>query len=94
MFVRITSTPNSPRKAVKIVENVRVGDKVKQKILCHIGFAANEEHILKLEAERNKQTELFDELPVNTKGRKPRKEIKDIIPTNQVTLDDIVEEKS
>jgi transposase len=104
MFVRITSTPNSPRKSVKIVENIRIGDKVKQKILCHIGIAANEdmevklvaiakEHIARLEAERNKQVDLFDELPVNTKGRKPRREIKDIITTNQVTLDDIVEEK-
>jgi hypothetical protein len=100
MFVRITSTPNSPRKSVKIVENIRIGDKVKQKILCHIGIAANEdmevklvaiakEHIARLEAERNKQVELFDELPVNTKGRKPRREIKDIIPTNQVTLEPV-----
>jgi hypothetical protein len=50
MFVRITSTPNSPRKSVKIVENIRIGDKVKQKILCHIGIAANEDMEVKLVA--------------------------------------------
>lgn len=105
MFVRITTTPNSPRKSVKIVENVRVGDKVKQKIICHIGIAADDEmeaklvelantYILKLEKERQQQTELFTDLPAKiTLGRKPKKDIADIIPTDKVLLSDIVEEK-
>jgi transposase len=104
MFIRITTTPNSPRRSVKIVENIRLGDKVKQKIIHHVGIAADEdmevklvaiakEHIAKLEEERKNQLELFNELPAINKGRKPRKDIKDILPTNQVTLEDIEEEK-
>lgn len=48
MFVRTTSTPNSPRKSVKIVESVRVGLKVKQVMLHHVGVGANEQEIEKL----------------------------------------------
>ena len=39
MFVRVKSTPNSPRKSVQLVESVRQGDKVKQKIVRHVGIA-------------------------------------------------------
>lgn len=104
MFVRITQTPNSPRKAVKIVENIRIGDKIKQKILCHIGIAHDDamekqlvaiakEQIARLESERANQPELFANLPKPKLGRKAKKDIKDIIPTSEVSLDDIVEEK-
>ena len=48
MFIRTTSTPNSPRKSVKIVESVREGLKVKQVMLHHVGIASNEEEIEKL----------------------------------------------
>ncbi len=48
MFIRTTSTPNSPRKSVKIVESVREGYKVKQVMLLHVGVGANEEEIEKL----------------------------------------------
>jgi hypothetical protein len=33
MFVRVKQTPNSPRKLVQIVASLRVGDKVRQKIV-------------------------------------------------------------
>ena len=42
MFVRVKSTPNSPRQAVQIVQSVREGDKVRQKILRHVGVAMND----------------------------------------------------
>jgi len=42
MYLRIKTTPNSPRKSVQIVESVRVGDKVKQKIVRHVGIANND----------------------------------------------------
>jgi len=48
MFVRTTSTPNSPRKSVKIVESIRIGLKVKQVMLHHVGVGANEQEIEKL----------------------------------------------
>jgi transposase len=104
MFVRVKSTPNSPRKSIQIVENVRVGNTTKQKILHYVGVAKDEimaeqlknlahETIKRLEKERQTQTELFDDLEPKTRGRKPQKDISDIIPTSEVSLDDIEEEK-
>ena len=48
MFVRVKTTPNSPRKSVQIVENVRNGDKVKQKILRYVGIATDDSELAKL----------------------------------------------
>lgn len=48
MFVRTKSTPNSPRKSVQIVESVRDGTRVKQKIVRHVGVAKNEEELKEL----------------------------------------------
>lgn len=57
MFVRVKETPNSPRKSVQIVESVRKGDKVSQKIVRYVGIAMDEEELeqLKLLAESIKQ---------------------------------------
>ena len=48
MFVRVKSTPNSPRQSVQIVQSVREGDKVRQKILRHVGVAMNDAELVKL----------------------------------------------
>ncbi len=48
MFVRIKTTPNSPRRSVQLVESVRVGDKVKQKIVRHVGIAMDEDELQRL----------------------------------------------
>jgi len=48
MFVRIKRTPNSPKTAVQIVESVRLGPKVSQKIVRHIGYALDEQEITQL----------------------------------------------
>ena len=48
MFVRVKSTPNSPRQAVQIVQSVREGDKVRQKILRHVGVAMNDAELARL----------------------------------------------
>lgn len=50
MFVRTKSTPNSPRKTIQIVESVRDGLKVRQKIVCYIGVAHDEKEIEQLKA--------------------------------------------
>jgi len=50
MYLRVTTTRNSPRKSVKIVESVREGYKVKQVMILHVGIASNEEEIEKLKA--------------------------------------------
>lgn len=48
MYIRTKSTPNSPRKSIQIVESVRDGDKVKQKIVRHVGIAFDENERQKL----------------------------------------------
>jgi hypothetical protein len=48
MYIRVTSTPNSPRKSIKVVESIREGFKVKQVMILHVGVASNESEIEKL----------------------------------------------
>lgn len=48
MFVRVKTTPNSPRKSVQLVESVRDGAKVKQKIVRHIGIAMDDDELRRL----------------------------------------------
>lgn len=48
MYVRITKTPNSPRKSVKVVESVRVGLKVKQVMIHHVGVGGSDKELEKL----------------------------------------------
>jgi len=104
MFIRVKTTPNSPRKSIQIVENTRVGTKTKQRILQYVGIATDDfmeqrlkelarEIIDKLEKEHQKQSELFAEMEPSKRGRKPRKELKDIVPPNEVLLTDVEEEK-
>lgn len=114
MFVRVKSTPNSPRKSVQVVESVRKGDKVSQKVLRHVGIAMDEQEEAKLRAlaqeevipklmkaqqESSPQLQLFPSASEEEifralqkgVGRPVKKRIEDILPTGQVTLDDIVE---
>lgn len=48
MFVRIKTTPNSPRKSVQIVASLRKGDKVTQKIVRYIGIAMDDAELIQL----------------------------------------------
>ncbi|HED37039.1 MAG TPA: IS1634 family transposase [Ignavibacteria bacterium] len=41
MFVRVKSSPNSPKRSVQIVQSVRKGKSVSQRILRHVGTAFN-----------------------------------------------------
>lgn len=50
MFVRVKSTPKSPRKSVQIVHSQRVGSKVKQKIIKHVGVAFDDKELEELKA--------------------------------------------
>ena len=116
MYIRINKTPNSPRKSIQIVESIRQGDKVRQKIIRYVGIANDDseeqklkdlanEIIAKISAQREKDTAqqtLFDassesEIVTHLKnkaGRPQRKKIEDILPPSQVTLDEILEEKT
>lgn len=48
MFIRINSTPNSPRKSVQIVKSVRRGKTVSQKIVRYVGVAMDDYELEKL----------------------------------------------
>lgn len=48
MFIRVKTTPNSPRKSVQIVKSVRNKNKVSQKIIRHIGIAMDDDELEKL----------------------------------------------
>lgn len=48
MYIRIKSTPNSPRKSVQIVESVRDGDKVRQKIVRYVGIAMDDDELQRM----------------------------------------------
>lgn len=48
MFIRVKSSPNSPRKSIQIVASVRDDNKVRQKIVRHVGVAENEQELEKL----------------------------------------------
>lgn len=48
MFIRVNKTPNSPRKSIQIVESIRTGNKVKQKIVRYVGIATNDREEQKL----------------------------------------------
>jgi len=54
MYIRTKASPNSPRKSVQIVEAVRHGKAVSQRVLQHIGVASNDTELkqLKLLAEQ------------------------------------------
>ena len=48
MFVRVKTTPNSPRKSVQLVEGVRLGGTVRQRIVRHVGVATDEQELVRL----------------------------------------------
>lgn len=50
MFIRVKTTSNSPRKSVQICESYRAGNKIKQKIVHHVGIALDEQEEHKLRA--------------------------------------------
>jgi hypothetical protein len=104
MFVRIKSTPNSPRRSVQIVQARRVGTKVSQQIVRHVGVAmdeAEEQELVrlaevireKLEAERSDTLPLFPPETVTRRGTRAKtaKESK-ARPVDRVLLRDVVEE--
>jgi len=69
MFVRVKTTPKSPRKSVQIVESKRIDGKVRQRIVKHIGVALNDEELEELKALANsikKKLELDEQLPLYT----------------------------
>ena len=48
MFIRVKTSPNSVGRSVQIVQSVRKGDKVSQKIVRHVGMAYCQDELKKL----------------------------------------------
>lgn len=105
MFIRTKIKANN-KVSVQIVESVRKGGVVSQKIISHVGVAdVGDEDMIegikrlaaakieKLQKQIQEQSELFAEVEPAKRGRKPRKELKDIVPPCDVALTDVKEEK-
>lgn len=104
MFVRVKSTPNSPRRSVQVVESSRTGAKVSQRIVRHMGIALDEQEEAQLRAmaqefisrtltDRLNDGALFDSepVPVRRVGRPRRQTLESVAPPDQVRLSDVVE---
>ena len=103
MFVRVKSTPNSPRKSVQIVESYRKGDKVSQKIVRYVGIAMDDNELeqlkllaesIKIKLEADNQQLLFspEELAQKNKTAKDKK-AQESEEDYKVNLKDLVEEQ-
>jgi len=67
VFVRVKTTPKSPRKTVQIVESKRVNGKVKQRIVQYIGVALDDNELEELKSLANSikiKLELDEQLPL------------------------------
>jgi transposase len=105
VFVRVKSTPNSPRRSVQVVESSRSGDRVTQRIVRHMGIAldAQEEAKLRTMAEEFIQRSVTEQLnadslfvsppvaPLRRTGRPPRQTLTSVVPPEQVCLADVAE---
>lgn len=103
MFVRIKSSPNSPRKTIQIVESIRNGSKVSQKIIRYIGVAKNNEELedlkllaesikIKLEAD-NQQLLISPEELVGMNLKAEPKKAKETEEDYKVNLKNMIEEQ-
>ena len=103
MYIRIKSTPNSPRRSVQVVESVRTGTKVSQKIVRYMGIAMDDQEAAQLRrmgeefieretlARLNGQS-LFDVPSLPKPGRPARQTLESVLPPSEVALSDVVEE--
>jgi transposase len=104
VFVRVKSTPNSPRRSVQVVESSRVGNRVSQRIVRHIGIAVNDDELAKMRtmaeefierqsAERLNEGSLFEvDRVAPRRGRPARQTLQTVAGADQVQLADLVEE--
>jgi len=79
MFIRVKTTPKSPRKTVQIVESKRIDGKVKQRIVKYVGVAANDEELVELKllaAKFKAELESIGQLPLYTPQQLEKLEIK------------------
>jgi hypothetical protein len=101
MYIRVKTTPNSPRKSVQLVASVRHGNKVSQRIVRHVGIAMDEEDVdkltqlarhIKVKLEHDENPKLFPPEVIEKieQSRQSRKQSSSSLPVN---LQDIQEEQ-
>ncbi len=103
MFVRRKTSKNSPKIAIQLVENIRVGNKVKQKIVRHFGTALDEKEakvliqlaeVYKAQLqEQSAQLQLFEKSTFDTIEKLTESASKQQPERLDVNLKNIVEEK-
>jgi transposase len=103
MFVRKKTSKNSPKIAIQLVENIRVGNKVKQKIVRHFGTALDEKEAKILSQlaevykaqlqEQSAQLQLFEKSTFDTIEKLTESSSKQQPERLDVNLKNIVEEK-
>jgi transposase len=101
MYVRVKTTPNSPRKSVQIVESARIGDKVSQKIVRYVGIALDDNELEQLKAlAESIKTKLEDDGQQSLFGpeklaylKNTKKPIKEKNSDYEVNLKNLVEEQ-
>lgn len=102
VFVRVKSTPNSPRRSVQVVESSRTGERVSQRIVRHMGIALDAQEEAKLRAlaeefisrsltERLNEGALFESPAVRRVGRPPRQTLASVAAPSEVRLADVTE---
>ena len=104
MFVRVKTTPNSPRRSVQVVESVRSGNKVAQRIVRYIGIALDDAEEAKMRAmamefierattEALNEDSLFavDGAGLRRPGRPVRQSLASVAAASSVALTDVQE---
>ena len=104
MFVRVKTSPNSPRRSVQVVESLRSGGKVSQRIVRHVGIALDDaeeakmrvlgqEFIERTTAQALNQDALFavDGAGLRRPGRPARQSMASVAAASSVALSDVVE---
>ncbi len=104
MFVRVKTTPNSPRRSVQVVESSRSGGKVSQRIVRYIGIALDDAEEAKMRAMGNEFIEraaaealnanaLFevDGKGLRRPGRPARQSLASVAAASSVSLTDVAE---
>ena len=104
MFVRVKTTPNSPRRSVQVVESSRSGGKVSQRIVRYIGIALDDAEEAQMRAMGNEFIEraaaealnvdaLFevDSKGLRRPGRPARQSLASVAAASSVSLTDVAE---
>lgn len=104
MFVRVKTTPNSPRRSVQVVESSRLGAKISQRIVRYIGIALDDAEETKMRAMGNEFIEragaearnadsLFavDAAGMRRPGRPARQSLASVAAASLVSLTDVAE---